>query len=134
MRNRNLRVPSLSKLDESLLCGLPPFLRLSRPQIREILDRATPRRYPEGTAVFSEGATADRFYLLLDGYIRVVRTTPAGEQVIVLHIPPGQLFGIAPAIGRGLPGIPPFALRVTLPYGTASISGEIAFHGEMLSA
>ena len=93
-------MPSLSKLDESLLAGLPPFLRLSRPEIREILDRATPRRYPEGTAVFSEGAAADRFYLLLDGFIRVVRTTPAGEQVIMLHIPPGQLFGIAPAIGR----------------------------------
>ncbi len=90
----------LSKLDESLLSGLPPFSRLSRAEVREILDRATPKRYPDGTAVFREGATADRFYLLLDGFIRVVRTTPGGEQVIALHIPPGQLFGIAPAIGR----------------------------------
>jgi CRP/FNR family transcriptional regulator, nitrogen oxide reductase regulator len=90
----------LPKLDESLLSGLPPFSRLSRSEVREILDRATPKRYPEGTAVFREGATADRFYLLLDGFIRVVRTTPEGEQVIALHIPPGQLFGIAPAIGR----------------------------------
>lgn len=90
----------MSKLDESLLTDLPPFSRLTRGQIREILDRATPRRYPEGEAVFGEGLPADRFYLLLDGYIRVVRTTPGGEQVIALHIPPGQLFGIAPAIGR----------------------------------
>lgn len=90
----------MPKLDESLLTGLPPFSRLSRPEVREILDHATPRRYPEGTAVFREGAAAERFYLLLDGFIRVVRTTPGGEQVIALHIPPGQLFGIAPAIGR----------------------------------
>lgn len=90
----------LAKLDESLLAPLPPFSRLTRPEIREILDRATPKRYPEGSAVFREGAPAERFYLLLDGYIRAVRTTPAGEQVIALHIPPGQLFGIAPAIGR----------------------------------
>lgn len=90
----------MPKLDESLLTGLPPFSRLSREQVREILDQATPRRYAEGTAVFREGAAAERFYLLLDGFIRVVRTTPEGEQVIALHIPPGQLFGIAPALGR----------------------------------
>jgi len=90
----------LPKLDESLLTGLPPFSRLSRAEIREILDLATPRRYPEGEAVFGEGLPAERFFLLLDGHIRVVRTTPEGEQVIALHIPPGQLFGIAPAIRR----------------------------------
>ena len=90
----------MSKLDESLLTGLPPFSRLSRGEIREILDRAAPKRYAEGAAVFREGAAADRFHLLLDGYIRVVRTTPEGEQVIALHIPPGQLFGIATAMSR----------------------------------
>ncbi|GGL50325.1 Crp/Fnr family transcriptional regulator [Wenxinia marina] len=90
----------MPKLDESLLTGLPPFSRLSRAQIREILDAALSRRYDEGSSVFLQGHEADRFHLLLDGYIRVVRTNPDGEQVIALHIPPGQLFGIAPAIGR----------------------------------
>lgn len=90
----------MSKLDESLLTGLPPFSRLERGQLREILERATPQRYPEGSAVFREGLPADRFFLLLDGFIRVVRTTPEGEQVIALHISPGQLLGIAPALGR----------------------------------
>jgi len=32
--------------------------------------------------------------------IRVVRTTETGEQIIALHISPGQLFGIAPALKR----------------------------------
>lgn len=90
----------MSKLDESLLKPLPPFARLERTQIREILDQATPARYEEGTAVFNEGAPAERFYLLLDGFIRVIRTSREGVQVIALHIPPGQLFGIAPALGR----------------------------------
>jgi CRP/FNR family transcriptional regulator, nitrogen oxide reductase regulator len=90
----------LAKLDESLLKDLPPFSKLSRQEIRDILDRATPARHPEGETVFGEGLPAERFYLLLDGYIRVVRTTASGKQVIALHIPPGQLFGIAPALGR----------------------------------
>lgn len=90
----------MKKLDESLLTSIPPFRRLDRAQIREILDRSTPRRFEAGAAIFHEGAEADRFYLLLDGTIRVVRTTPEGEQVIALHIGSGQLFGIAPALGR----------------------------------
>lgn len=90
----------MRQLDESLLTGLPPFSLLERPQIREILDQATSRRYEEGTTIFGEGDEADRFYLLLDGYLRVVRTTPGGDQIIVLHISPGQLFGIAPALHR----------------------------------
>ncbi len=90
----------LNKLDESLLVGLPPFRRLERTQIREILDQAVSKRAEEGATVFSEGMPADQFYLLLDGYIRVVKSTPGGEHIIAMHIAPGQLFGIAPALGR----------------------------------
>ena len=90
----------MPKLDESLLTGLPPFSLLERAQIREILDHAVSRRYEEGTTIFREGHDAGRFYLLLDGYLRVVRTTPGGDQIILLHISPGQLFGIAPALQR----------------------------------
>ena len=90
----------MKKLDESLLIDIPPFRRLDRAQIREILDLATAKRFDAGVAVFEEGFPADRFYLLLDGHVRVVRTTEGGEQIIVLHISSGQLFGIAPALGR----------------------------------
>ena len=91
---------TLPRLDESLLTHVPPFSRLERRQIRTILDQATSRRHDEGATIFEEGAPAERFYLLLDGHIRVVRTTPTGDQVIALHIPPGQLFGIARALGK----------------------------------
>lgn len=94
------RIRLLNKLDESLLAKLPPFSRLDRAQIRAILDQASPKRYDEGVTVFGEGMPAERFYLLLDGTIRVIRTTPTGEQIIALHIGPGQLFGIAPALAR----------------------------------
>ena len=89
----------LKKLDESLLTDLPPFRKLSRQQIREILDAATPQRFNAGVAVFSEGMSVERFFLLLDGHIRVIRTTPGGDQIIVLHIAPGHLFGIGAALG-----------------------------------
>jgi len=90
----------LRKLDESLLGHIPPFRKLGRPEIRAILDLAEPKRYAAATAIFEEGLAAERFYLLLDGHIRVIRTTIGGDQVIALHIVAGQLFGIAAAIGR----------------------------------
>ncbi|WP_107847011.1 Crp/Fnr family transcriptional regulator [Litoreibacter ponti] len=91
---------TLPRLDESLLTHLPPFSKLEKREIRTILDQATSRRYNEGVAIFDEGAPAERFFMLLDGYVRVVRVTPTGEQVTALHIPAGQLLGIAKAIGR----------------------------------
>lgn len=90
----------LPRLDESLLTHLPPFSMLERRQIRTILDQASSRRYDEGVAIFEEDAPAERFFMLLDGYVRVIRVTPTGEQVTALHIPAGQLLGIAKAIGR----------------------------------
>lgn len=90
----------MKNLDESLLTDIPPFRKLHRSDIREILDLAIPKRFAAGTLVFEEGMVAERFFLLLDGHIRVLRTTPDGEQVIALHIASGQLFGIAVALGR----------------------------------
>ncbi|MFK7940628.1 MAG: Crp/Fnr family transcriptional regulator [Roseovarius sp.] len=91
---------TLPRLDESLLSHVPPFSKLDKRSIRTILDQATSRRYDEGVTVFDAGLPAERFYLLLDGYARVVHTTPTGEQVTALHIPAGQLLGIAKALGR----------------------------------
>ena len=97
---QQIQTTLLNKLDESLLTDLQPFLRLERSQIREILDHASPKRFEANSSVFEAGFPADRFYLLLDGMIRVVRSGPDGEHIIVLHIPSGQLFGIAPMLGR----------------------------------
>ncbi len=91
---------TLPRLDESLLTHMPPFSKLDRRQIREVLDLASSRRYDLGVNIFDEGMPAERFYMLLDGHIRVTRTTESGEHVTVLHIPSGQLFGIAKALNR----------------------------------
>jgi CRP/FNR family transcriptional regulator, nitrogen oxide reductase regulator len=99
LRCHNIESCAVKKLDESLLTDLPPFLGLTRPQIREILDAAQTARHEAGQAVFSEGLPVDRFFLLLDGHVRVQRTTPGGDQIIVLHIAPGQMFGIGAAMG-----------------------------------
>ncbi|KJS07987.1 MAG: Crp/Fnr family transcriptional regulator [Hoeflea sp. BRH_c9] len=90
----------MNRLDASLLADLPPFAGMSRASLDDMLARAASFRHSKGTHIFREGEEALSFYLLLDGYVRVIKHTPVGEQVIVRHIATGELLGIAKAMGR----------------------------------
>lgn len=92
----------LPRLDERLLATLPVLSKLEPEQIHDLISLATLHSYDIGATVFEEQAPAERFFLLLDGHIRVVRVTEAGEQVITMHIPTGELFGIGKALGHKL--------------------------------
>lgn len=91
---------TVARIDEDTLAEVPLFSELERADVREIADQSSIRRLEAGVTLFSEGEDAERFFLLVDGYIRVVRIAPEGEQVILLHIPPGQPFGMTKAIMR----------------------------------
>ncbi len=86
--------------DVSQLAAVPPFCRLNSRQLRAILDLAQVRRLIARELVFEEGQPARQFHLLLSGHLRVVRMTAEGDQIIMLHIPAGQMFGIGAALGQ----------------------------------
>jgi CRP-like cAMP-binding protein len=90
----------LSRLDRSLIADLPPFQGMSAADLDRMLQQARSLRFPKDAAVFEQEEEADSFFLLLDGHVRVVKTTPDGQQVIVRYISPGELMGIAQALGR----------------------------------
>jgi len=90
----------LSRLDASLLTDLPPFAGMNREALDDMLARAVSSRHAKDAYIFREGEEAHSFFLLLDGYVRVVKVTADGEQVIVRYIATGELLGIAKAIGR----------------------------------
>lgn len=86
--------------DINQLGAMPPFCRLDPRQLREILALSESRHLIGGATVFDEGQPIRRFHLLMSGNIRLVRMTAEGDQIIVLHIQPGQVFGIGAALGR----------------------------------
>lgn len=90
----------MPKLDTSLIAGLPPFEGLQKEELAQVLSSARSLRFAREAAIFEQEAEAHSFFVLLDGYVRVVRTTPEGEQVIVRYISEGEVFGIAAALGR----------------------------------
>ena len=90
----------MASVDRSLIADMPLFNGFGPGQLDSVLSGARSVRYPKGSAVFEQDGEAHSFFLLLHGRLRVVRLTPDGQQVVVRFVNPGDIFGIAKAIGR----------------------------------
>jgi CRP-like cAMP-binding protein len=87
-------------LDRSLISSVPTFQGLTPEQQTDVLADAQSVRYAKGADVFQQDQQAQSFFLLLNGHLRVYRLTPDGQQVVVRYISPGEIFGVAMALGR----------------------------------
>ncbi|BCG75203.1 Crp/Fnr family transcriptional regulator [Mesorhizobium sp. 113-1-2] len=90
----------MGSLDPSLIAGLPVFDGLRAADLDRIVGQARSLRIAKDHPVFEQEQEAHSFFLLLDGHVRVVKSTPDGQEVTVRYISPGELMGIAHALGR----------------------------------
>ncbi|WP_026226931.1 Crp/Fnr family transcriptional regulator [Hoeflea sp. 108] len=90
----------MSRLNRSLIAGMPIFQGMAPAELDGMLVKARSLRIAKDQTVFEQEGEAHSFFLLLSGHVRVVKTTPDGQQVIVRYISPGELMGIAHALGR----------------------------------
>lgn len=90
----------MSRLDRSLIADLPIFGDISPEDLDYMVLNAQSQRVEKDSAIFEQDAEAVSFFLLLDGHVRVVKTTPDGHQVIVRYISAGELIGMAQAFSR----------------------------------
>jgi len=110
------------KLDRSLIRDLSIFQSMSDEDLDAVLAIASIRQFPAGEAAFEQGETATAFFALLHGRLKVVQTTPDGQQVVVRHVSPGDIFGIAQAMRR--PDYPATAVAVVDSLALAWPSGQ----------
>jgi CRP-like cAMP-binding protein len=90
----------LASLDRSLIAGLSVFEGIAAADLDRIISQARSMRIARDQPVFEQEQEAHSFFLLLDGHVRVVKSTPDGQEVTVRYISPGELMGIASALGR----------------------------------
>jgi len=90
----------MSGIDHSLIAGFALFKDFSTEQMKSVLKGARSIRYPANQNVFEQDSAAHSFFFLLHGHLRVAKMTPDGRQVVVRYVNPGDLFGIAQAMGR----------------------------------
>ncbi|QFU17973.1 cyclic nucleotide-binding domain-containing protein [Microvirga thermotolerans] len=90
----------MSGLDRSLIAALPPFAGAGPAQLDAVLDEARSVYRARGSSLYEQDKPADSFFVLLHGRLRVTRLTPDGRQVVVRFAGPGELVGVAVALGR----------------------------------
>lgn len=82
------------------LAELALFAALTPEQLGIVSQRMSRVTLDPGESLFVQGDAAARFFLLIDGRLKVTQLTEDGQQFIVRIVDPGELCGFAPAIGR----------------------------------
>ena len=84
--------------------SLSLFRDLPEEQVRELAEISRVRTFAKGERIFSAGDKAGGFYALVQGMVRVFRSSPSGKEQILHLIKPGEAFGeVAVFEGRTFP-------------------------------
>ena len=89
----------MATIDRSLVAELPLFADIASEALDDILREARAVHHAKNSVVFEEGGDAECFFVLMHGHVRASKTTPDGQQVVVRYVSPGEVFGVAMAIG-----------------------------------
>ena len=68
---------------------------MSTPDMQALLARATPRRFRPNSVVTHQGAPATELFMITKGRARHFFMTPDGQKILLLWLPPGEIFGSA---------------------------------------
>ena len=72
----------------------PLFREVPLEDLMGLIHAGTWRTWPAGHFLFLEGDPAEGLYVLLEGYVKVVQTDAAGQEVVVQMAGPGEPLGL----------------------------------------
>jgi CRP/FNR family transcriptional regulator, nitrogen oxide reductase regulator len=76
------------------------FDGLEAPDIKTILAAGTQQRFLASSGIHNQGYPAGHLFLLLTGRVRRFFLTEDGQKVVLLRVPPGEIFGEATLLAR----------------------------------
>jgi CRP-like cAMP-binding protein len=76
------------------------FEGLEAPDVRAILAAGTQQRFHANSVLHNQGYPAGHLFLLLTGRVRRFFLTEDGQKVVLLRVPPGEIFGEATLLAR----------------------------------
>lgn len=85
----------MERQDLEILRRVPLFAGLEEPHLSGLLRDASVRVHPKGQLLFQQGDTADRFYVVLSGWVKIFRLTPDGDQAVMGLFTRGESFAEA---------------------------------------
>ena len=92
---------SITHSDIGAVKSLPLFENLPQEDLADTIGHAVVRQHPMRTMLFVQGDDADRFFVLLGGWVKLFRQSKNGAEAVIEVIGPGESFGEAAALGLG---------------------------------
>ena len=87
-----------------IISGVPSFNGLPDSQLEELRNIALNRHYNKGETIFSDGAEGKGFFVVVEGLVKIFKTSPDGKEQILHIYGPGEPFGqVAVYAGRSFP-------------------------------
>jgi len=88
-------------MDENKYSRCTDFLSRLNPEDQKALcDIGTQRTYTKDELVFSVGCHSEDIYIIVDGRVKIFELSEEGKEVILWFCFPGELFGVAEALGH----------------------------------
>ena len=83
------------------LAKVPIFSGLTEAELAFLADRAVPRRFSAGDAVFTEGETCTGLYVVESGHIRIFKSSAGGREQVLSVDGPGSSVAELPVFDGG---------------------------------
>lgn len=85
----------LDEADWRVVSGSSMFREVDRDILARLFGDRRPALYQPRQVIFSQGDKADGFFLILDGWVKIYRITPSGEEAVVGLFARGETFAEA---------------------------------------
>lgn len=92
---------SISPADLGVVFQTPLFGELAERDVADLLDGAMVQTYPEDTSLFLAGDHADRFYVVVEGAVRLFALLEDGSETIIEIVGAGTSFAEAAIFASG---------------------------------
>lgn len=79
-----------SNTRDLLLARFPVLAGLPAARLADLLAAASLRRAPAGSVLFEPDMPCEGFPLVLDGSVRVAKTSPGGREIVLYRVSPGE--------------------------------------------
>lgn len=91
----------LAPRDAQIVRNLPLFQQVPEPVLAALLATATIRSVERGTDLFVQGDPADRFFVVLEGWVKLYRINRDGAEAVVHMVNTGESFAEAAMFAQG---------------------------------
>lgn len=99
-----MRIKPLSEADREVMLQVPLLAALGEDRLAGLVEKCRVNCYERGEHLFRAGDVADHFYILLSGHLRLVKTSPLGEETVMHFLTrPGSFAEAVSFAGRSYP-------------------------------